>query len=321
MKILAVDDEELIIRLLGGTLESIGYKDVDFAQSAAEALEMIAAARVPYDCFLLDIKMPAMDGIELCREIRRLPAYGAVPVLMLTAMKDKHYIDDSFAAGATDYINKPIDAIEIAARLRVAQILLHEQVRSAQNAMAGQKLRAQYENAHDFDLSEAVVLEGIPRVVSSLALENYMLQLSRVELFKNGAIGIQIRDVGGHFRNHSATDFYYLLADVADTIFECLRGTETMISYFGSGGFVAVVPRVNALERESLEHRINADLAGLELIDSQGQPFELQVSVGPQINSSLFGHDAKEMILRALAQADPTPRHMRPPRQRRVKAG
>lgn len=305
MKILAVDDEELVISLLSGALKSLGHTDVDFAQSGAEALEKIQRAPNPYQCLLLDIRMPGMNGIELCRNIRAMPQYRQTPVIMLTAMTEKNYIDESFLAGATDYLTKPFEMVELGARLRVADMLQREHQLVLQNAHAAQTLQQQYQNAHQFDLWEPVVLDGIPGVISSLALENYLLQLSRGDMFKNGAIGFQMEDVLTHFRQNTPTDFYYLLADVADVIFENLRMSNGMLSYFGTGAFAAVVPRVNTLDSEELAARINGDLQELDLVNSQGDSIEVSISVGPQVNSSLFGRDAKDMLMRAIEQAQP----------------
>ena len=115
MKLLAVDDEPLVLRLLAATLDGLGYGNADFAKSGDEALRCLEQARTPYSCILLDIRMPGMSGIELCQNIRRLPQYRDTPIIMLTALAEKEFIDESFAAGATDYMNKPIDATELGA--------------------------------------------------------------------------------------------------------------------------------------------------------------------------------------------------------------
>jgi CheY-like chemotaxis protein len=74
--------------------------------------------------------MPGMDGIELCGQIRALDSYKDAPIIMNTAVADRDYIDAAFAAGATDYLTKPVDEVEVKARLGVIEKLVTERLRS-----------------------------------------------------------------------------------------------------------------------------------------------------------------------------------------------
>ena len=118
MRILAVDDEPMIIQLLDGTLSSLGYTDMEYATSGEDAIAMIQGSQKPYDCFLLDIEMPGMNGIELCRTIRSARMYARTPILMVTAMQNKVYSEDAFASDSTDYITKPFSPQILQARAR-----------------------------------------------------------------------------------------------------------------------------------------------------------------------------------------------------------
>ncbi|WP_204113461.1 response regulator transcription factor [Shimia biformata] len=298
MKILAVDDDPLIIHMLDGTLSSLGYTDVDFALGAEEALEMMSAATTPYECFLLDIQMPQVTGIELCRTIRSSRQYSNTPIMMLTAMKEKVYIDEAFAAGATDYLTKPFDVCELGARLRVAFTLRTEALRRQESERTAHSLMVQVEENRRFDLDEAVTIAGIPRVLNALALENYMLQLSRGTRFRFAAIGVAIENVSALYAHNSPTEFYDLLTEVADALFEATRGTETMISYLGSGIFVLVVPRVNNLDSEAIRDQVNADLQEVLEFDDQSAG-GITIRTGEQVNSSFFGSDPVRLVQRA----------------------
>ena len=124
MKILAVDDDPFILELLPAMFEQADLNDLHTAPSGPAALDMIKAQKVPFDCLLLDVDMPEMDGIELCRRIRTVPGYEDKPVLMLTAKTDSISIEKAFAAGANDYIAKPFNLKDIYNRIRVAERLL-----------------------------------------------------------------------------------------------------------------------------------------------------------------------------------------------------
>jgi DNA-binding response OmpR family regulator len=113
MRVLIVEDERKISAYVKRGLEEQGYA-VDAAYTGTEALDFADAA--PYDLILLDILLPEMDGLAVCRELRRKG--NRTPVLMLTARDD---IDDRVAgldAGADDYLVKPFALKELLARLR-----------------------------------------------------------------------------------------------------------------------------------------------------------------------------------------------------------
>ncbi len=288
MKILAVDDELLVLRLLRATLPGLGYQDTDFARSGEQALQLLGRAGSPYSCILLDIQMPGMDGIELCQHIRGMPEYRKTPIIMLTAMAEKKFIDESFAAGATDYMNKPIEATELGARLRVAGMISSEQQRSALLATARNAGGNDTDQVDAFDLSDAIRINDVPRVVDAWALENYLLQLDRRGLFGIGMIGFQLRNAARLHASHSPGEFYSILAESAEAISENTRIANSLISYTGNGCFVAVVPRIRLFNRRDLADSIAMTLYQYRLADQLAPVYDIQIDVGPQINGSLF---------------------------------
>jgi two-component system, OmpR family, response regulator MprA len=113
MKILVVDDERAVRESLRRALELEGYH-VELAADGEEALDRLSAA--PADAAILDVLMPGIDGLEVCRRLR---ADGnAVPVLMLTARAEVDSRVAGLDAGADDYLPKPFALAELLARLR-----------------------------------------------------------------------------------------------------------------------------------------------------------------------------------------------------------
>ncbi|MCA0452535.1 MAG: response regulator transcription factor [Chloroflexi bacterium] len=121
--IMAVDDDPEVLDTLGRVLEREAY-DVSLAKSAAEALELLER-RVP-SALILDIMMPGMDGITLCRQLRRDPRFSALPILFLTAKGSTEDVVDGLDAGADDYVVKPFELAELRARIHA---LLRRSVR------------------------------------------------------------------------------------------------------------------------------------------------------------------------------------------------
>ena len=71
MRILLVDDDPVFTELICANLHEWGFDDISHAESAAAAIELVENQRIPFDCFLIDIEMEQMDGIELCAVLRK----------------------------------------------------------------------------------------------------------------------------------------------------------------------------------------------------------------------------------------------------------
>ena len=111
-KILIVDDEERIRKLLNMYLVREGY-DITEAENGEEALEL--AMENDYNCILLDLMMPKMDGIEVASRLRRTKS---TPIIMLTAKGEENNRVEGFEVGADDYIVKPFSPREVVLRVK-----------------------------------------------------------------------------------------------------------------------------------------------------------------------------------------------------------
>jgi sigma-B regulation protein RsbU (phosphoserine phosphatase) len=135
MRILVVDDNEDSRDITEAALLSAGYRDVQTAPSAAAAFKhlKLGAADQDESCdidiILLDIVMPEIDGIEACAMIRNDPRHADVPIIMVTSLDDMDSLANAFVAGATDYVTKPVNRIELLARVRAALKLKSELAR------------------------------------------------------------------------------------------------------------------------------------------------------------------------------------------------
>ena len=114
--VLVVDDDVRNIFALTGVLERHGM-DVWSAESGRAAIDMLHQ-RPEVDIVLMDIMMPDMDGFDTMRHIRRVPAFKALPIIALTAKAMQTDREKCIAAGASDYVSKPIDIDELLALMR-----------------------------------------------------------------------------------------------------------------------------------------------------------------------------------------------------------
>ena len=113
--ILVVDDQESNLQVVANLLTSAGYEVVP-ATSGLQALQRLAA-RLP-DLILLDLLMPGMDGIEVCRRLQAQPEWAALPVIFVSAADDKELIVRALDSGGVDYVTKPFNKAELLSRVR-----------------------------------------------------------------------------------------------------------------------------------------------------------------------------------------------------------
>lgn len=114
-KILVVDDEAVLVETIAYNLEQAGYQ-VTTAADGSSALE--AANRETPDLIILDIMLPEMDGLEVCRQLRRESKTATTPILVLTAKGDEIDKVVGLEVGADDYVTKPFGRRELLARVR-----------------------------------------------------------------------------------------------------------------------------------------------------------------------------------------------------------
>src|SRR5213079_588021 len=115
MRILVVDDERAVRESLRRALQLEGY-EIELAADGREALSLLADEDPQPDAVILDVLMPGVDGLEVCRRLRA--AGNHVPVLMLTARDEVENRVAGLDAGADDYVTKPFALEELLARVR-----------------------------------------------------------------------------------------------------------------------------------------------------------------------------------------------------------
>jgi DNA-binding response OmpR family regulator len=115
-RVLVVEDERDIAGLIRHTLERSGEMDVEVAASGDQALK--AATEHPPDLIVLDLNLPVLGGLEVCRLLRSRPATSRVPIIMLTARTSEGDRVTGLDAGADDYVTKPFSLRELVARVR-----------------------------------------------------------------------------------------------------------------------------------------------------------------------------------------------------------
>ncbi|MDF2715788.1 MAG: transcriptional regulator [Paenibacillus sp.] len=126
MRILIVDDNPMNVMVVREMLKKAGYAQIETANSADEMFgllgmrEPVQHSPAAYDLILLDMMMPGIDGIEACRRVQQSERLRDIPVIMVTAVGDSLKLAEALDAGASDFVTKPINRIELLARIRAA---------------------------------------------------------------------------------------------------------------------------------------------------------------------------------------------------------
>lgn len=130
MRILIIDDSADARALLQAHLRAAGYDDLLTAESAVDAFrhrELNDPAAPPaLDLILMDVDMPQIGGIDACGQIKEMPHLADVPIIMITGRTATEDLQAAFAAGAVDYLTKPVGKGELLARVRSALRLKRE---------------------------------------------------------------------------------------------------------------------------------------------------------------------------------------------------
>ena len=223
--ILIVDDDPVSVEIMARALQPIGR--CDFALSGSQALERLAAERLP-TLILLDVMMPGMDGYTLCRTLHADPRLKDIPVIYVTASHHPDTERNALEAGATDFIHKPINPPVL--RLRVG---LQLQLREREQALRDSEAR--FEHLAHFD-----ALTGLPnRLLLADRLHQAMAQARR----RGQGLAVAYLDLDGFkaindTHGHAVGD--QLLVTVAHHLNQTLREGDTL-ARLGGDEFVAVL--------------------------------------------------------------------------------
>ena len=289
MKVLVVDDDPVSRRLLQVSLGQAGYEPA-IVDNGARAVELLGQPDAPR-LVVLDWMMPDMDGVEVCRAIRRRPPEPYVYVLLLTAKGRLEDIIEGLDAGADDYVTKPCDVRELTARLRAGRRILE-----LQDQLVEARERLRIEATHDSLtglLNHGAVLDTLHREVLRSAREGTDLAVIMADLdhFK------LVNDTHGHAVGDE------VLKEAARRARVTVRGYDS-IGRYGGEEFLVVVPRCRIPAGAELaerlrvcvcEHPFHASIGEIAVTISLG----VAASQSPTLPHASLLHAADEALYRA----------------------
>ena len=119
MKVIVVDDSLVMRKIIGGIVKEVGHEFIH-AANWQQMLDILEERADEVGLILLDWNMPGLNGIDALKEMQQNSAYKKIPVFMVSTESEESKINEALSAGAKDYLPKPFDAEELAAKIRKA---------------------------------------------------------------------------------------------------------------------------------------------------------------------------------------------------------
>jgi two-component system cell cycle response regulator len=268
VKVLIAEDEAATRRLLEATLQRWGYTVCVECDGVAawEALEADGGPRLA----IIDGQMPGMDGVEVCRRVRTLPADRYVYCILLTSRSGKEEVARGLESGADDYLLKPFEPVELRARLRVGSrtLALHGELIAAREALRVQATH----DALTGVLNRGAVLDALSRELgrSSRQGTTVGLLLADVDFFK------RVNDTFGHAAGDA------VLCEVTRRLTEGVRPYD-LVGRLGGEEFLLVLPDCDKAETLQSGERLRARLSA-EPVSFEGESITITVSIGAAVS-------------------------------------
>jgi diguanylate cyclase (GGDEF)-like protein len=280
MRILVADDDDVMRHILEATLVKWGY-DVVVARNGLEAWRLLQGNNAP-KLAILDWIMPGMDGVEVCREIRKREDRPYTYMLLLTAKHKKEDVIAGMEAGADDYIPKPFDPQELKVRLRAGRRILDLQ---AELLATRESLR--YQATHDGLtglLNRTAVLEALRNELerANRQLMPLCLMLIDLDLFKN------INDTYGHGIGDA------VLCEAARRMRSAVRIYDS-VGRYGGEEFLFILPGCDAENAKKQAERLKACVTS-NAIELPRISVSITISIGVVVTYNAFVEDLDALI-------------------------
>ncbi|MHC4261360.1 MAG: diguanylate cyclase [Planctomycetota bacterium] len=298
VRILAVDDDPMTLRILSRQLTDAGHT-VEVARNGREALAMTLKLRP--QLIVTDWNMPDLDGLEFCRALRRSQFGRRIYVLLLTGNDDEDRVIEGFEAGVDDYITKPFNPRVLLARLRagVRLIKLQEQVERDQEVQVKNSMQLTRLNRQ---LKEAANTDFLTKLPNRRCAMGQLERTWEVSVEKDAPMSVIMLDVD----NFKAVNDTYghdvgdvVLQSTAQTIRKALR-RQDLAARFGGEEFLIICPNVDEVRAAQIAERVRTAVE--ESLIQSGE-FDSAVTVSMGVATRWAGVSDVDHLLRIADEA------------------
>jgi PleD family two-component response regulator len=306
MRILVVDDAEDSREIIELALLSGGYKDIATAASGSDALKLLdvghgeSGAPPKADIVLLDVMMPEIDGIETCARIRNDARYVDTPIIMVTSLDDMDSLASAFVAGANDYINKPLNRVELIARVRSALKLKAELERRQARERELLQFLSNWGDRH----ASVWIDEATGLFVGEVA-EAYLTAVTERhpdELVSILALAVDRLDVIRSAQGEN--EARHIQARVAHTVRKVSATIGVVAASYRNGLITVIVPELAAAPAKQLGESLRQSVAKLGIANKESIAADhVTASVAVATGQVRGGTDRVELLTKAISRA------------------
>ncbi|MFZ2807468.1 MAG: diguanylate cyclase [Desulfosalsimonadaceae bacterium] len=289
MAILIIDDVPVTRKIIESFLKDGGHTDIIQAESAENAFHLLGLyadsddSRPSIDLILMDIVLQGVDGIEACRLIKNDQRSAHIPIVIITAYTSTEHIETAFKAGAIDFLPKPINKLELHARVRS---ILHfksevDRLREREKHLVETTLQLERANVLLERLSNSDGLTGIPnRRYFDYMFKKLLASGTRLAI----PISLLLMDID-NFKLYNDT-YGHLAGDdclklISGAIHDTIKRESDFIARYGGEEFVIVLFGVEAKMAAELAENIREHIFGLQIPHSASSVSDwVTVSIG-----------------------------------------
>lgn len=278
LRILLVDDDKAVLMIMKMLLDSAGHT-VAVAQNGVEALASLKVF-IP-QIVMTDWVMPEMDGIELCKAIRRNPDWRNVYIFMLTSQESTDRLVEAFDAGANDYMTKPINSKVLGARLSAGQRMVQLQEELEEDRIKLHEFSKELAETNK-RLKELVLTDELTGLYNRrFANEHLERQWAIAE--RNGTpLSCMMIDID-YFKQINDTYGHKVGDDALKQVAKALQSTvrkQDVVCRLGGEEFLVICPDVDPALCYRYAERIRQNVVDLGFTASPGKHFKMTVSIG-----------------------------------------
>jgi diguanylate cyclase (GGDEF)-like protein len=288
MAILIVDDEADNRYLLQSVLNRAGYSAVIGAANARETFRLLGmedgsgSTALSIDVILLDILLPDLDGIEVCRRIKRDDRLRDIPILMVTSLASPHDLETAFDAGSMDYLVKPINMAELLARLRSALTLKREMDWRKKREKELVRVTQELEQANH-RLERMSSLDGLTEIPNRRAFDRFLDRAWRYSIRKQVPLSLIMADLD-HFKIFNDTYGHQrgdaCLKRVAQALNDTLHRPTDMAARYGGEEFGIVLSETDQPGSLVVAASLRRQIEGLGFKNPSAPGQRLTISLG-----------------------------------------
>jgi len=270
VRILIAEDETVSRRVLKMTLESWGHEVIE-ARDGAVALQILQNDSPP-KLAILDLSMPEMDGIKVCKQVRQNSSATPTYIILLTANTRKELIVTGLEAGADDYVTKPFDTDELHARVKVGMRMVDLQMSLAQRVA---ELELAQESLRNLSLTDD--LTGLYNRRGFFALAKQQLSSARREGRHASLVYIDMDGLKRLNDTHGHEIGSRVIQEVGDILRETFRSSD-LIARIGGDEFVVFETSNDQIDEGTDVQRLQDNVTRHNA--QQARDYEISLSIG-----------------------------------------